>query len=141
MIGVDVDDAHVVRLEDDLAAGGEAGSDEILHDLVLAVDGDGAPAGELAQRDAVADAVELEVEPFVDEPFAIHALADTGVAQQVDRGLLEDAGAQPVLDVRAIAPLDDDRVYAGERQQSREDQPCRASAYNRDLGALAGMRG
>ena len=63
MVAVDVGHAHVVRLEDDLLAGGEARGDEILHHLVLAVDGDGAAAGELAQRDAVAHAVELQVEP------------------------------------------------------------------------------
>ena len=117
-VAVDVAHAHVVRLEDDLVAGGEARGDEILHDLVLAVDGDGAAAGELAQGDAVAHAVELEVEPLVDEPFAVHALAHADAAQQVDRRLLEHAGAQPVLDVGAVASLDDDRVYALAGQQT-----------------------
>ena len=90
----------------------EPRGDQILHHLVLAVDGDRATAGELAQRDAVALALELQVDAVVDEPFAVHPLADAERAQQIDRSLLEHAGAQSALDVRAVATLDDDRVDA-----------------------------
>ena len=48
-------------------------------------------------------AVELEIDPVVDDALAIHPLADAGVAQQLDGALLEHAGADAVLDVVAAA--------------------------------------
>ena len=67
--------------------------------------------------DAVPLALELQMNAVVDEPFAVHPLADPDRAEEVDRALLEHAGAQPLLDVRAVAPLDDDRVDAVMMQQ------------------------
>jgi hypothetical protein len=46
----------------------------------------------------------------VDDPFAVHPLAHARVAEKVDRPLLEDAGADPVLDVVATPVLEDDRL-------------------------------
>ena len=54
----------------------ETRGDQVLDDLVLAVDHDAAAAGQLAQRDAVALAVEPQLDAVVDEPLALHALAD-----------------------------------------------------------------
>ena len=46
-------------------------------------------------------AVELELDPVVDDALALHPLADAGLAQQIDGALLEHAGADAVLDVLA----------------------------------------
>ena len=70
------------------------------------------PPGEVAQRDAVALAVELQLDAVVDEALALHALADAGRGEQVDRALLEHAGADALLDVLAAARLEHDRLDA-----------------------------
>ncbi len=78
-------------------------------------------------------AVELKVDAVVDDPFAIHPLADAGFAQQLDRSLLEHAGADPVLDVLATPVLEDDALDARDLEQPRERQPCRPRPDDADL--------
>lgn len=68
----------------DLAAGGEARRDEILHHFVLAVDGDAAPAREVGEVDAVAPALEAQLDAVMDESLALHALADAGLDEKID---------------------------------------------------------
>ena len=68
--------AHVRHLEVQRRAAREARGDEVLHDLGLAVDDDRAPVGEIAQRDAMPLAVELQLDAAVHEALALHALAD-----------------------------------------------------------------
>ena len=60
-------------------------------------------------------------------------LADAGLGQQVDRALLQHAGAHAVLDVVAVAALEDDRVDAGEMQQMRQQQARRTGADDAHL--------
>ncbi len=79
----------------------------------------------------------LQLDAVVDQPFAPQPLADADLVQQVDRALLEDAGADPLLDVLAAPVLEDDRVDALEVQQMREHQPGGTGADDPDLGALA----
>src|SRR5207245_1923300 len=68
-LGVEVVDAHVRDLEQERQAAREPVGDQILHDLRLAVDDDAAAAGELAQRDVVTLARELEVDAVMDDVF------------------------------------------------------------------------
>ncbi len=107
--------------------------DEILHDLGLPVDDDRAPVGELAQRDVVALAVELEVDAVVDDPLAVHPLAHAEIAQQVGRALLEHAGADAVLAVLARAVLEHDGLDPGELEHAREREARRPGADDADL--------
>ncbi len=93
------------------------------------------PAGEVAQRDAVALAGELQLDAVVDEPLALHALADAGGGEQVDRALLEHAGADALLDVLAAARLEHDRVDPCELQQAGEREAGRPGADDPDLRA------
>jgi hypothetical protein len=83
-IGRDALGTHVGHLETDGAAGLEARRDQVLHDLLVAVDGD-ALSGQLREVDALALAVELQDDPVVHGAFGQHAPAHTAVAQQVDR--------------------------------------------------------
>ena len=73
-VGVDVDDRHVDGLEHDRVAGGEAGGDEVLDDLLLAVHGD-RPADELEEVDAVAAALEGQLDAAVGEALAVEPSA------------------------------------------------------------------
>src|SRR5262249_26511732 len=104
-LALEVVDGDVGDLEVQRQAGGQARGRQVLYDLGLTVDDDAAPAGQLAHRDVMALAVVLQVDPAVDDPLAVHPLADAGVAQQVDGSLLEDPGADALLDVLARAVL------------------------------------
>ena len=111
--------------------------DQVLHDLLLAVDGDALP-GELREVDAVALAVELQVDRVVHGAFGQHAPAHAAVAQQVGRPLLEHAGPHAGLDVGAGAAFDDDAPDPRQMQQVRQHQARRAGADDADLRARAG---
>jgi hypothetical protein len=78
-------------------------------------------------------AVELELDPVVDEPFAVEPLGDTGLREQLHRALLEDAGADPVLDVLAASVLQHDRLDPLDLEQAREREPGRAGSDDPDL--------
>ena len=92
-------------------------------------------AGQRVEIDAVARAVESELDALVHEPFAVHARADAGPVEQVDRRLLEHAGADAAEHVGRALPLEDHVVDAGPVQQLRQQQPRRAGADDRDLRA------
>ena len=68
-------------------------------------------------------------------PFGIHPLADTGLAQRLDRAVLEHAGAHPCLDVGAVATFQHDRLDALQVQQLRQHEAGRSGADDRHLGA------
>ena len=76
--------ADVVDLEQDLSAVGKPPRDQVLHHLLLAIDGD-ALADQLAEIDVVQRAVEAEMDAVVEHPLALHALADAGLDQQIAR--------------------------------------------------------
>ena len=127
----------VVGLEADLASGREARGDEILHDLVLRVDRDRTATGELGQRDAMPFPLELQVDAMVDEPFAVHPLADADGAEEIHGSLLEHACALSSLDVRTVSMLDHDRVDAGAMEQMAKRESGRSGADDGDLRASA----
>src|SRR5581483_5806085 len=132
---VEIVDAHLLRLEQERKPALKPRRDQVLDHLGLAVDDDAAPAGEVAERDPVPLAVELERDAVVDEALSLQALPDAGLAQQVDRALLEHAGADPRLAVLAAARLDDHRLDPGELAQPPEREPRGPRPDDADLGA------
>ena len=78
-------------------------------------------------------AVELQLDPVVDDAFALHPVADACLDQQVGRPLLEHAGTDPVLDVVAASVLENDGLDPGPLEQPAEGQPGRAGADDPDL--------
>ena len=95
---------------------------------------------QLAERDAVPLARELQRDAVVHDALAAHPLADAGGVQQVDGALLQHAGADAGLDVLAAASLEHHRLDAGQVQQLREHEPGRAGADDRDLRAHGAVR-
>ena len=106
-----------------------------MRDLGLAVDGD-VLAGQRLEVDAVQLAVECELDAVVRQSLAVQALGDAGLLEQLDRRLLEHAGADAAHHIGGAALLDDHRVDAGLVQQRAQQQPGRTGADDRDLGAL-----
>ena len=80
--------------------------------------------------------VEAQVDAAVAQALAVHPLAHAGLAQHLDRALLQHAGADPRLHVLAAARLQDDRVDPVAVQQLPEQQPGRAGADDRHLCSL-----
>ena len=89
------------------------------------------------QVDAVALAVEGQLQPVVDQALARQPVADAGLGEDVDRALLQQAGADAGAQIFGRAPLQHDALDAGEAQQPRQQQPCRAAADNSNLCAHA----
>ena len=73
---------------------------------MLGVDGH-VVAGQARQVDAGAFAVDGELDGVVDVGFAVHAVPDAGLAHEAHGALLEDAGADGLLDLLAGAGLED----------------------------------
>ena len=134
-VGVDVVHRDAAHLEEERLAGVQADPDQVLHDLGLAVDHDRRPAGQLAQRDAVPLAVELEADPMVDDSLAGQPLACAGTYQRVHRALFENAGADTLLDVVAAPRLEHDRLDPLGAQELGEGQPGRPGADDPHLCA------
>ena len=126
---------HVLDLEQERSAGLDARGDQVLHDLLLAVDRDAAAAGELVERDPVAAAAEAQLHAVVDESLALEALADAHLDQELDRALLQHARADAPLDVLAVAVLEDHGLDALEMEQLPEDKPRGTRADDSDLRA------
>src|ERR687897_5921 len=63
----------------------------LLADLLLAVDPDLAPSGELGEVEPVPTTTELQVYAVVDGPLAIHPLSDARLSEQFRRPMLEHA--------------------------------------------------
>ncbi len=104
--------AHSFDLEVQRPPGLEARFDEIVDDLVLSVDGDRAPAGQVGHVDSVPRATEGEIDAVVPHALAREPPADADLAHQIDRPLLEHARAHPFDDVLTATVLEDHRVDA-----------------------------
>ena len=65
----------------------------------------------------MAQSPEGQLDPVVDQAFPREACADLCFAQEIDRALLEHAGANPLLDVGPAMFLEDDGLDALEMQQ------------------------
>jgi hypothetical protein len=70
----------------------------------------------------------------VELAFAVHPLGDAGVAQQLGRSLLQDAGADALLDVLARSILEDDALDSRQFEEPGEREARRARADDADLG-------
>jgi len=133
-LGVEVVHADVADLEEQRQAALDPPRDQILHHLGLAVDHD-RPTCELAHRHVVTLAGELEMDASVDDPLALHPLPHAELAQQVHGSLLEHTGADPALDVVAVARLEHDALDPGGLQQTGERQTGGAGTDDPDLGS------
>ncbi len=78
-------------------------------------------------------AVELQLDAAMDDSLPLQACADARVDEQVCASLLEDAGADAVLDVVAAAILEHHGLDSLQLQQPRKGESGRAGADDADL--------
>jgi hypothetical protein len=109
---VEVVDADLVDLEEDLASGGETRIDEVFLDFVLGVDDDRFSAGQVLKIDAMAAARELQFDAAVDQALRPHALAYADFGEQVGGALLENSGAHTLFYIGPALGFQDYRFDA-----------------------------
>ena len=107
--------------------------DQVLDDLGLAVDHDAAPPVRSLSGMRWRSPSNWSSIPWCTSPSRRRRSPTPACVEQVDRALLEDAGADPVLDVLAAARLEDDRLDALQLQELRQRQTGRARADDADL--------
>src|SRR5579871_4912950 len=129
---VEVVNACLVGVKPDRSAGGEPGSDQILDDFVLSVDGD-RTAGESVQVDAVSLAAEAQFDTVMDEPFTSHPIAGSGGVQQIDGALFQHAGADPLFHLAAAAAFDHYRLDSFQMQEVGKQKARRSGSHDADL--------
>ncbi|MNF67190.1 hypothetical protein D3C84_489960 [compost metagenome] len=107
---------------------------QVAGDFGLAVDHHRLAAGKGMQVDVYLTLAQGQLKAAMHQPFGVHALADPGLAQQVDHALFQDAGADSLLYVVRCLAFDDHGGDAGVVQQLAEQQARGAGADNGDLG-------
>ena len=91
----------VIGRVDRRRADGRAAVHEILGDFGLPVDHDGL-AGQRLEVDAVAHALHADLRAIVHEAVAVHTGADPGLVEEIDRDLLDHAGAEDAQRVHQV---------------------------------------
>src|SRR5512139_1797477 len=132
LVAGQVVDGDVTDIEQHGSAIREAALDEVLHDLLLAVDRDA-----LVHQRFEVDAMQITVNADIDAPMqhalALHPFADPQLGEQVRRPVLDQARANPIFNVVAAAILDDDRVDTLQAEESRKHEACWACSDDSDL--------
>jgi hypothetical protein len=107
---------------------------QLARDLGLAIDRDAA-GGQALEVDAVQAIVKRELGAGVAPAVAVQAVGNAGPLQQLNGGLLQQAGADAAQDVVGRAGLEDDVVDAGFVQQLAQQQAGGAGADDGDPGS------
>src|SRR3954452_829268 len=130
---IEVAHGDVVDFEVKRAVVLQPGCYQVLHDLLLAVDPDRATR-QLLHVDAVRPLGRTQVNPAVVHALTLQPLADAGLDHQVDGVLFEQPGAHTLLEVVAVARLQDHRLDALAVEQVGEHQPGRPGTDDAYLG-------
>src|SRR5262249_51797293 len=106
---------------------------QVLLNLGLAINGH-AFARERLEIDAMATSLEGDRNTLVAEPLTLQSLADSSLDEEVDGPLLQQTGAHPGAEIVGCAFLQDDRFYACQPQEPRQQQARWSAANDSDLG-------
>lgn len=131
MVFVDTTNLARLGLEHDRRTGVEASLDQVFDHFLLAVDKD-APACQILEIDAVALAVEPQMNSAVLETFTVEPFSDAGVSQELGGARFEDPRSHAALDVIAAPILEHHRLDAAAMQEVPQQEPCGAGADDGD---------
>src|SRR4051794_8896979 len=112
---------NIATFEAQIGAVCEAARDQVFDYFLLAIDRN-ALAGKFEEGNAVPHAVEPEVNSAMAKSFAVEAFRDTGLAKQINAGVLQHAGANPFFAVGAGPRFEHDGTDAIEMQQVRQHE-------------------
>ena len=129
----DVLERNCFRFKQQLAPGREPRCDQILHDLLLPVDAHLAAVDELRHVHVNKPALEADVEDAIGHALPHQAVSHAELMHQVDRALLEHAGAHAPLHILAAARLEDDALDALTGQQQRKKKTGRSGPDDSNL--------
>src|SRR5262249_13670699 len=121
-----------VDLEIQGLARGQASGNQVLHDLLLAVDHDCA-ARQLLEVDPVAEPGKVKVNTPMRQPLLHHARAHAGIVEHGDALMLENSCPHTVFDVVPTFCFQDDGLDTVLMQEVGQQQACRPRADDGDL--------
>jgi hypothetical protein len=76
--------------------------------------------------------IEANLDPFVNQPFALHAISDLHFRQQINRALLHQARGNAGAKAFGSAALQDDRLDSLHAEQACKQQARRLTAPDPD---------
>src|SRR6185503_10591279 len=79
--------------------------------------------------------IDIDGDSVMEQAFALEAGSDSALDHEIDRALLENAGANPLDDVIPGSIFDNDGVDSRQVQQMAQHQTCRACSNNSHLRA------
>jgi hypothetical protein len=123
----------IFRVPDDGQAALISGVEQILHHLLLAIDRDGAAAGQASQVDTEQVSIQSEVDAAMDQTFPIQPTGKAELAHQIDGDLLQHASTDAPLHIGPVAALYNDGGDSFALQQVGKKHARRAGADDRDL--------
>ena len=128
----DIRQTDVLGTEDQMRRRLTSDIDQIADDLVLPVDRDRPAAREPGEIDPMPPAAEGHEDALVPHAFAAESRAEPDFVEQIDRCLLEDAGAHAIEHMALAADLDRDRVDPRSLQQVSQQQTRWSGADDAD---------
>jgi hypothetical protein len=127
-------DRDVVDLEQQWPSVSQSAGNQILHDLLLAVDGN-ALVHQCLEIDAVEIAVDADVDSPMQHALPLQAFTYSYISEQVGGPMLDQSRADSVFDIIAAAIFDDDRVNALQMQEPCQHKTGRPCSDDSNLGA------
>jgi len=125
----------IFRLKNNRETRFEPRCDQILDHFLLRVNRDGLASGQVVKVDAMAAAVESQLDAVMGESFAFEALPDARFDEQIDRALFEQACANALFDVFPGARFENHGFNSLQVEQVSEHQSRRTCPDNADLRA------
>src|SRR5206468_4655845 len=122
-----------VHLEEQRAACVEPRRDQVLDDLLLAVDRDRPALGELLEWDPMTLAIEAQLDALVDQALAVEAVSQPELGEQVHGALLENARPDALLHVLTAAVLEHDAPDVLPGEEVGEHQASGTGAHDPHL--------
>ena len=141
VLAIQIQQRHLLGLEHQRIGLLDTESDQILNHFGLTIDHDGRAVGQLRQRNAVALAVELQLNAVMDDPLASKPLAGADFRKHVNSALLQDTRPQPLFTVLTGATLQHHRLDPAAFEQLRQRQSGRTGTNDPHLSGLANHSG
>jgi len=127
--------ADVFNFKENLATGRDTRIVQVFQNLVLGIDRDSFPIGEILEIDAVSAAPEAQLDSVVDEALGFHPFANPHFCEQVNGSLFQNASPDALLGILAAAIFDHYGIDSLQIQKVRQYETGGSGPDNSDLGS------